>query len=532
MIYLLHQALDRSAERYPDHPAMRFNGRGLTYREMAEKTNQLARLLVEQGVCKGDRVGVFMDKSLETPVAIYGIMKAGAAYVPIDPKSPVSRVAHIIEDCQLKGIVTDDKRFPAVQAACQPDDSLRFFVGVSVSESSRDKESEGRPIFSWNHVYRFDKNPPIVDALMEQDLAYIMYTSGSTGQPKGIMHTHYSGLSYARLSAETYQITNEDRLSNHSPLHFDMSTLGYLTGPYCGATTIIIPDAYTIFPANLSKLIQDERLTIWYSVPFALIQLLLRGVIDQRDLSSLRWVLYGGEPFQISHLRDLLNRLPQARFSNVYGPAEVNQCTYYHLPPVSQWAADFEAVPIGRIWGNSYGLVLDEEDQLVGEGEIGELVVRTPTMMAGYWNRPDLNERAFYYDDSSFHRHTYYRTGDLACMGRDGEYSFFGRKDYQVKIRGYRLELGELDRVLAKYEAVEQGVNYVTPDVNGDYISASVMLREGCAATENDLIIYMSRHLPPYAVPKKIHFVSQLPLTATDKINRRAAAAEGNSRHT
>ena len=190
----------------------------------------------------------------------------------------------------------------------------------------------------------------------ETDLAYIIFTSGSTGRPKGIMHSHFSALNYARLSANTYELEESDVLSNFSSLHFDMSTMDYLTVTYAGASAVIISEAYTKIPASLSRLMQDEAISIWYSVPFALIQLLQHGLLEQRDLSSLRWVLYGGEPFAPKHLKKLMDLWPHARFSNVYGPAEVNQCTYYHLPNSFSGNARFRAdwpIP-GRIPGHCF----------------------------------------------------------------------------------------------------------------------------------------------------------------------------------
>lgn len=521
MQYLLSHSVDESAQRYPDHDAMRFHGQGLTYAELSQRSTQLAHLLGEQGVQRGDRVGVFMNKSLELVIAIYGIMKAGAAYVPLDPRSPVSRLIDIIQDCEIRGFISQENKRDILRDVASQQDVLQFVVGLSPSDDLNLRA------YTWDDVAQLPQNSALPPGMMEQDLAYIMYTSGSTGKPKGIMHTHYSGLSYVRMSAETYAVTHEDRLSNHSPLHFDMSTFDYLTGPYCGATTVIIPEAYTLFPANLSKLIEDERLTIWYSVPFALTQLLLRGVLEERDFSSLRWVLYGGEPFPLDKLRQLMERWPHTRFSNVYGPAEVNQCTYYHIPPPAEWSDTLQTIPLGIIWENAEGLIVDEHDAIITDGEPGELVVRAPTMMQGYWNRPDLNERAFYtFQANSGLNHVFYRTGDLVHRNDDNLLEFIGRKDHQVKIRGYRIELAEVDRVLTNHPAVDQGTAYVMPSADGDTLFAAVVLLENTDLTAKELISYLKDNLPYYAVPENIHFIDQFPRTGTGKIDRRALQAQ------
>lgn len=523
MIYLLHQALDESASRLPDHAAMRFQGQVLTYAQLAARANQLAAFLYDQGVRKHDRIGIFLDKSLETVIALYGIMKAGAAYVPLDPRSPVLRLLDIIADCGLKGIITqENKRAVISDTTAQPTD-LQFLVGLTGVEGVR--------AYSWDDVAAFSTETFARTRLIEQDLAYIMYTSGSTGKPKGMMHTHASGLSYTRMSSALYNVTHEDRLSNHSPLHFDMSTFDYLTGVVCGATTTIIPEAYTLFPVNLAKLIESERLTIWYSVPFALVQLLLRGGIDQRDLSSIRWVLYGGEPFPLNHLRALMERMPNAQFSNVYGPAEMNHCTVYTVPPPDTWTADMTNIPIGKMVENADGLLLDEDDQPVAVGEAGELVVRAPTMMRGYWNRPDLNTRAFY-KQTPFPNYemVYYRTGDLVRQRPDGLLEFIGRKDHQVKIRGFRVELPEVEAALTAHQAVAHGAAFVLKGTDGaDMLAAAVVLHDGAALTEMELTAFLRERLTHYAVPDTIYIMETFPRTGTGKVDRAALAAQVQS---
>ena len=226
-------------------------------------------------------------------------------------------------------------------------------------------------------------------------------------------------------------------------------------------------------------------------------------------------------------------RLPQARFSNVYGPAEVNQCTYYHLPQAPE--ENGEPVPLGRIWDNAEGLIIDEQDGEVPRGEIGELVVRTPTMMRGYWARPDLNARAFYrrpvfgeYED------IFYRTGDLVQLHPDGQLRFLGRKDRQVKTRGYRVELDEIENALSGHPYIEENAVFALPDAEGSaVIQAAVILRSGAPCTETELKAHLAGLVPWYAVPVKIAIRSDFPRTTSGKIDRRtlreqALAAAGD----
>ena len=376
MGFLLHHSIDDSAERDPTHEAYRFEGTGLTYEQLVRQANQLANVLIDEGVRPGDRVGIFMHKGLELPVALYGILKAGAAYVPIDPATPTDRIEFIARDCGLRHLMTGASR------ARQTAELVDRGVGIqSVIGAAGAGTSSGCRFIQWQEIGTADARTPRA-RVTEQDLAYIMYTSGSTGAPKGLMHTHGSGLSYARLSARTYDVGPDDRLGNHSPLHFDMSTFEYLTGPLCGAVGVIISEETTMFPVSVAELIERERLTFWYSVPLALVQLITSGEIDRRDARSLRWVLFGGEPFPPKYLWTLMDRWPNARFSNVYGPAETNQCTYYHVPAQDKGSTD--PIPIGKVWDNAEGLIVDSDDAVVPTGTPGELLIRAPTMMMGY----------------------------------------------------------------------------------------------------------------------------------------------------
>lgn len=523
MHYLLSQTVDRTAERRPDHPAFRCLGEAVTYADLAARTSRLAHLLRDLGVQRGDRVGIYLHKSLASAVAIYGIWKAGAAYVPLDPALPTERLALVLRDCGIHHLITEKGKRRALAALAQADPELDLtLVGLGPHDAVPYAAHD------WNVLDAFDTTPPDAGG-MEQDIAYVMYTSGSTGTPKGIIHTHASGLSYAREAAAVYGVTGDDRLSNFPPLHFDQSTFDYFSGPLAGATTVIIPEAYTKLPASLSKLMEEERLTIWYSVPYALIQLLLHGVLEDRDLGSLRWVKFGGEPFPPKHLRALQALMPNARFSNVYGPAEVNQCTLYHVPTLAE--GDDDPLPIGTIWPNADGLIVDTDGAPVADGEVGELLVRTPTMMEGYWNRPDLNADAFYYRlGPGGTTDRFYRTGDLVRRRPDGDLDFLGRLDRQVKTRGYRVELDEVEAALLTHDAVAETAVFPVPDASGTLrIEAAVIARDDIEITENDLRRHLAARLPAYAIPASLAVVDAFPRTSNGKIDRLALQAEAAS---
>ncbi|MEM6287613.1 MAG: amino acid adenylation domain-containing protein [Bacteroidota bacterium] len=519
---LLHEIVDESAARAPDAEAFRFSDSALTYAGLAERSARLAHVLAAEGVRPGDRVGVYLRKGLETAVAVYGILRAGAAFVPLDPKLPPARLGAVLRDAGVGHVVSHDAlRAQLLALGAEAPAGLRL-----VGPEAADLEAAGLETISWAEVDAAPASGPLVtwDA---GDMAYLMYTSGSTGLPKGIVHTHASGLAYARCAADVYGLDPRDRISGFAPLHFDQSTFDLFAGPLAGATAVVVPEPHMMMPASLAALIEAERLTVWYSVPYALTQLLLRGALDTRDLTALRWVLYGGEAFPMKHLRALMARWPHARFSNVYGPAEVNQCTVHHLdaPP----SPDAEAVPIGPAWPAATCRVLDGEAP-AAPGVPGELAVATPTMMEGYWNRPDLNARVFVRlgGDPRLGGERFYRTGDLVREAPDGALWFLGRMDRQVKVRGHRVELDEVEAVLVQHPAVAEAAVYAVDAADGARaVHAAVSLRpEADPPTAADLLAHARAHLPPYALPARLDVAEAFPRTTSGKIDRRALQTE------
>lgn len=520
MRYLIQHALDHSAETYPETEAFRCEGSSLTYAACSTRSNQLARTLIELGVKRGDRVGIYLNKSLESAIAIYGIMKAGAAYVPIDPRLPRDTLAYLLSHCEIECVISARAQL-SMLARVAGNTTLRAVVGVSNDHHVPELET-----VTWQEVSQLSEDSVrVAPVLIESDLAYIMYTSGSTGHPKGIMHTHRSGLSYSEAAAETYGVSSSDVLGNHSHLHFDMSTFDFFAGPLRGATTVIIPQAYMLLPASLSQLIEDERLTVWYSVSSALVDLLLRGELEDRNLDSLRWIMFGGEPFPPVHLRSLMAMLPNTRFSNVYGPAEVNQCTYFHVPALPNEYAH-EQVPIGRTWDIAESIVVDENDEIVALGKEGELLVNAPTMMQGYWKDAERTRAAMFratpYPGSPFEK-IFLRTGDLVIADAEGNYRFLGRKDRQVKVRGFRVELDGIEAILSEHPDVAEVAVWLS---GGDApsIRAAVLLRDDLPADDDrpDLLKHARESLPYYAVPTEIMALENFPRTGSGKIDRRA----------
>jgi len=513
-MYTLPQIIDRSALLFPEKDAFRCLEDSISYRELKHKSDQLAHQLNHSGVQKGNRVAVFMNRCLDTAVGIFGILKSGAAYVPIDPFAPVSRSVSILKDCGVEHLVTTETQRQKIRALTKDVDGLKTIVGMTPDADVNVETIPWEQVFS--QVPHLDQLPGI----LEQDLAFILYTSGSTGIPKGIMHTHYSGLALAKIASRLYGFTENDKVGTFAPLHFDPSTFGYFAAPLAGATAVIIPDAHLSLPPSLSALVAKEKITIWYSVPLMLINALLYGEIEKHDFSSLRWVLFAGEVFTTKHLRALMQLWPHAKFSNLYGPAEVILCTYYHLKSIPQ--AD-EPIPIGTVWDNTEYRILLEEGTEAPAGVPGELAVRTATMMRGYWNNPELTERSLYrIKVADGYDHVYYKTGDLVKENEQGQLLFLGRSDRQIKLRGFRIELDEIEQTLLKHEGVKEAVVVVVEGEN-DYrkLSAAINPMRGSHIDIRELKTFCKSHLPSYAIPESIEVASDFPRTSSGKIDRK-----------
>ena len=518
--FLIHSAVEHYAEATPDQAAMAFRGRSLTYRELNDASNQLAHALLERGLEPQGRVGVFMHKALELGPALYGILKAGGAFIPLDPLMPVERLAFIVRDCGIRHIVSADDRKTVLTGLADALEADLFPTIYGLSDGHE------LPQISWAELKQKPTTNPSLD-IIDQELAYIMYTSGSTGTPKGMMHTHHGSLSYARWGAIHFGLTAADRVASHAPLHFDLSIFDFFSTSQVGATVVLVPEPVTKFPASWTQYIDDERISVIFTVPFTLIEMMERGVMEQRSLASLRWILFGGEPFPPQHLRSLMQRLPNVRFTNVYGPAEAPSCTAYDVP------AEFDVtnpLPIGLVSRNSAGLIVDDDDQPCPAGEPGELLIRSSTLTKGYWNRPDLNARIFY-DRPRFGpmQDHYYRTGDLAVLADDGLLRFLGRKDRMIKTRGHRVELDEVEAVLASHAAVLEAAAYAVPDEHGTRaIHAAVTLKSDQKASVEDLNRHARSKLPTYAMPRALLILDAFPRTSSGKIDRRKLSEGAN----
>lgn len=521
--HLLHHLLEVGASTRPEGEAVVDRERSITYGELDRRANQLAHLLVELGVGRGDRVGLYLAKSLESVLGIFAILKAGAAYVPLDPQAPVARLAFIAADCGIRCLLSEKQKSRAWQelrTSGAPLETVVVLNGDGVDDA-------GPGPMAVIDISRADSHPVSAPELatIDLDLAYILYTSGSTGAPKGVMLSHLNAITFVNWGVDRFSLNETDRLSSHAPLHFDLSVFDIFAAAASGAAIVLVPPQISVFPVEVVRFIERNRITVWYSVPSILTMMTLRAGLVGGELPTLRAVLFAGEVFPTKYLRQLMALLPHVRFHNLYGPTETNVCTHYEVPVLPDDQA--EAIPIGRAITDVEVFAVTDDGRRAEPGEVGELLVRGTTVMNGYWGDPERTARGLVpnpFGQGSADQA--YRTGDIVREDASGDYRFLGRRDAQIKSRGYRIELGEIETALYAHPSVVECAVIAVPDeVISNKIKAYVVVKDG--AGEKDLVRSCTERIPRYMLPEEFEFRESLPKTSTGKIDRQNLLAAG-----
>jgi amino acid adenylation domain-containing protein len=527
MAYILPQLLIAAAERFPEKAALAFQNQRLSYSELDEASNRLAHALKKNGVRRGDRVGIFINKSLPAYVSVFGILKADAVYVPLDPGAPAKRLSYIINNCGIHCLLSAANKIEQLEQIGAEGAPLQRVILVDnqpspVREADRfPKRLAGAAVVPWREVLQENPRCPELTSI-ETDLAYILYTSGSTGEPKGVMISHRNALTFIDWAFDVIRIQPEDRVSNHAPLHFDLSIFDIFAAVKGGATISPVPAETAKFPVKLSEFISQEKISVWYSVPSAWVHLLGRGQIEKFDFSSLRAIIFAGEVFPTKHLRQLMQTIPRATYYNWYGPTETNVITSYEVkqPPPTD-----DPIPIGKPCANMEVFALDEQGKVVCEpGVVGELYGRGPCVAQGYWNDPAKTESRFVRNPLQPHfLDRAYKTGDLVKLDAAGNYHYLGRRDHQVKVQGYRIELGEIETALLSYPEVEEAaVVAMKNEQQMTYLKAFVVGRRGRRLDEVELKRHCAQQVPKYMIPEVIELREALPKTSTGKTDKQS----------
>ena len=481
-------------------------------------SNQLARALIARGCRRGDRVALLVPKSPRAIAAMLGVLKADCAYTPVDLRNPPARVERVLEALQPRVVVATgaarellaalhrDHRLGRAAIAWLEAEAcdLPFPVAFTLADVGR---SEATPVASRNG---------------EDDLAHILFTSGSTGVPKGVTITHANVRHFVEWAVRYFGMGPDDRVSGHSPLHFDLSTFDVYGAFAAGATLYPVAPELNLLPHKVAELIRQAELTQWFSVPSILLHMAQCDAVRPNDFPALRRLLWCGEAFPTRGLIHWMTRLPHVTFTNLYGPTEATIASSYYRVPACP-TSDREAVPIGTGCEGEELLVLDERLDPVARGGIGDLYIRGVGLSPGYWCDPEKTRAAFVpnpHDPSD----RLYRTGDLARVDEQGRIVLVGRADSQIKIRGYRIELGEIEAALHALDALcESAVVPVATDGFGEPALACVYVpHRGAEVAPAALRQRLAELLPPYMLPTRWKRLERLPLNPNGKVDRRA----------
>lgn len=504
--------LIETALEHAPRPAVHAAARTLTYEELFRGACEVARALAAAGIGPGQRVAIWMEKSIDSLRVLLGSLLAGAVYVPIDPKAPALRALAIASDAEVSALALDPLRRAHGEALRSELPSLRLLLFQGEAPLADDGATRGEAFAS------LARGLPLVPT-DPQDPAYILYTSGSTGKPKGVVLSHRAALSFVDWCLETFEPSPDDRMSSHAPFHFDLSTFDLFATFSAGASVRLLSSTEAMLAPWLVRQLAGWGLTFWYSVPSALVAMLEQGGLRAELWPTARVILFAGEVFPTPPLRRLRRALPGPRLVNLYGPTETNVCTWYEVEdlPDEQTAP----IPIGRVCENLHGAVLDDALHEVQKGTEGDLWIGGGNLLTAYWNDPDLTARRLRPDPRPGREGLLYHTGDRVREGDDGNLVFLGRRDHMVKVRGYRVELGEVESVLHGHGGVaEAAVVAVADPETGHRLEAWVVARPALALDEAGLRVFLKDRLPLYMLPARIRTLDALPRTSTGKIDR------------
>ncbi|WP_353961229.1 non-ribosomal peptide synthase/polyketide synthase [Paenibacillus sp. S-12] len=502
-----HRYVEKFAREIPDHPAVVYMDKQLTYGELNERAERLASLLREQGVGRETITGIWAERSVDLLVGVLAVWKAGGAYVPLDPDYPVERIEYMLSDSGASVLLTQ-RHLLERAGGWLADDRLKLQAVYAMDDEQ---------------IYNRDALAVEFESAdsAPQDLAYVIYTSGTTGRPKGVMIEHGSLVNTADAYRREYRLDQFPvRLLQLASFSFDVFVGDIARTLYNGGTMVIVPKDDRIDPNRLYGWIREQNITVFESTPALILPFMQHIYEEGLDVSSMQLLITSSDACSVNDYRLLQERFGgQFRIINSYGVTEAAIDSSFYSEPLDKLPPSGH-VPIGKAWLNARFYIVDAALNPVPVGVPGELVIGGAGVARGYWNRPDLTAEKF--ADSPFvPGERLYRTGDLARWLEDGNVDFIGRIDYQVKIRGFRIELGEIETALLRFPGVKQAVVTDRTDEQGQkylcgYVAADTSLQL------SDLLSQLKQELPTHMVPARLVSLDKLPLTPNGKIDRKA----------
>jgi len=505
--FLVQDWLTRTAGRHPGKTALISRSQKLTYREIEEKSTSLAEALVLMGFKKGERAIICLDNCPEAVIAIYGILKAGGIFIIIESRSPWPVVDSIIDDSGARVLITYRRKLYQRDEARPFPENLQLII-VDGSQSPPRTYPKALNFAGLVEKLSFDVQLP---RLLENDLACLIYTSGSTGKPKGIVCTHHNMVTAARSIIQYLENTPDDIILDVLPLSFDYGLYQVLMCFIFGGTLVLEPSFAYIQDILLA--IEREKVTGFPIIPSISAMLLRLKKFPARQLRSLRYITNTGAAWPVSHIRALRELLPWVKLYSMYGLSECKRVSY--LPPE---LIDKYPDSVGIPMPNLEVALVDRRGKPVPPGKPGQLVVRGPTVMQGYWRDKKLTDKVF--RRGRYPEERWLQTGDLFRQDENGLLYYLGRRDRQIKSYGHRINLAEVEKAIAALNGVvEVAAVPVSDDIGGAVVGVFVTSKKDVKLNETQVRQHCQQNLEPYKVPRHVWLVDSLPKTPNGKIN-------------
>lgn len=517
--FLLQHYLDASLSRVPEQTAITDGDRAISYHELTVFSNKIAHCLKTMGVNRQDRVIILMQRSILCLASIFGVLKADAIYVPIDSKTPVDRLAGMIETLTPVLLICDSRTLPVVsgaQAKIKKNSPI-----LVMSPAGEVHPVTGLNFMTIESVDEFMGNEPAYENKAD-DIAYILFTSGSSGQPKGVMVSHANVQGYIEWAVEHFRISQQDHILGTAPFQFDMSVFDIYCALKTGAKLCVASEMQSLFPEKLVDFIEQQQVTLWKGVSSLLMYMARTGVLKPGRMPSLKQVLFAGETLPTRYLIEWMTHFPDKTFYNAYGPTEatgVSAC--YRIESIPE--SPQERIPIGAARRGSRIFLLSEDEGDVAPGEIGEICITGDGLASGYFDDDEKTDKSFVQNRQARSDDRAYKTGDIGRQRPDGIVEYLGRKDRQLKFMGYRIEAGEIEQALLSMPFIQDtAVNLIASRQNGGMMELVAFWEAEDDIPLETICSDLKKLLPPYMIPKRFVRVSKMPRCDRGKINLEA----------
>ena len=487
--------LSETVGRFPEKTAVKDSEMSITFAELWQNAQKISSALINTNIGLRNPIGVYIPKGCKMIEAFAGINLSGNFYVPLDTKSPASRIESIISTLEAKVLITDRTHLSSLKTFCN--------VNIMVVEDIVEADV--------NIINAFAQ----LNSQIDTDTVYSIFTSGSTGVPKGVVVSHRGVIDYIDWANDTFHFKSDAVIGNQAPFYFDNSTLDIYLMYSTGATLNIIPESYFAFPAKLVDYLNEEQISFVFWVPFVLVNVANLNIFESKEPKYIKDVFFAGEVMPNKHLNYWRKHLPNCRYANLYGPTEITvDCTYYE---VKREFRDDEPLPIGYVCKNSDILILVDRKRLVNKGEQGELCVRGSSLALGYYNDPERTAQAFIQNPLNNHYpETIYCTGDVVYENEYGEIMYVGRVDSQIKHNGYRIELGEIETAILSSNLIKNCC--VVYDFNNKKII--MFYQSDGALNMAEFRKSVLTRIPKYMMPAEYHREDILQQNGSGKIDR------------